>query len=161
MKKDLTNMGFEIIPFVGVGELRFGMTPTEIADILGVPLSKDVGRNYYEERVEYRSCADVVVSYDKNSNTAAEFGFGQTIRELSYMKQKIFLMPELDALRLLIDRDSNPYESVGFVIFPNLGISMTGFHDNDPDEKAVSVSEKGRLDRILTRIKNIKPFNLP
>jgi hypothetical protein len=63
-------------------------------------------------------------------------------------------------MRQLIDKDSNPCESVGFVIFPNLGISMTGFHDNDPDEKAVSVSKKGRLDRILTRVKNIKPGGL-
>jgi hypothetical protein len=158
---DLASTAFEIIPFAGVGELAFGMTPKEAAAILGAPLSGDISRNYHGERVEYRFRADMVMSYNKEADTAVEFGFGPAVKGLSYMGQGLFLMPELHALRWLMNEDGAPYVCAGFVIFPKLGVSLTGFHDNDSDEKAIAVSQKGGLDGVLSRARHVRPFRLP
>jgi hypothetical protein len=161
MSNDLTNMDFEIIPFVSVGKLTFGMAIDEIADILGMPLH--ISGNDDGERIEFRSVNyDIIVTYAKNSNTAVEFGFGKTAKGLSFKGQRLFVLPPLDVLNILINEDGLPYEVLGVIDFLGLGITASGFYDNDDSQKAVTVSENGRLNKIFECVKNsAKPFKLP
>jgi hypothetical protein len=46
-------------------------------------------------------------------------------------------------LEQLIIRDKNIFESDGFLIFMNLGITLTGFHDESEDDVAVTIFSKG------------------
>jgi hypothetical protein len=39
-----------------------------------------------------------------------------------------------------------PYEDVGYIIFYKLGIAVTGFHDNDESQKAITIFEEGYWD---------------
>jgi hypothetical protein len=160
MLNDLTTMKFEIVPFVSVGKLKFGMTVEEVMDILGMP--SHVNENDEGERVEFRSINyDILVTYDKKTRTAVEFGFGKTIKYLSFIRQNIFLLPTLEVLNILAKEDGSPYEALGIINFLNLGITVSGFHDNDDSQKAVTVSKENRLINIFDRVKeNAKPFKV-
>ncbi|MDR3324111.1 MAG: outer membrane protein assembly factor BamE [Zoogloeaceae bacterium] len=154
-------MEFEIVPFVGVENLRFGMTPQQVADILGAPSS--IGEGYYGERQEYRTDGnDLLVTYDEKDNTAVHFGFWPKMRGLSFKEKKLFQMPELEALAVLIKEDDSPYEVLGIINFLGLGITMSGFHEEDPSQKAVAVYKSGDLDSQFGSIKkHAIPFKLP
>ncbi|EIJ45150.1 hypothetical protein GWL_45900 [Herbaspirillum sp. GW103] len=56
----------------------------------------------------------------------------------------------------MVNLDGNPYESVGFIVLLNLGITLTGFHDDDIYQRAVTVFTRGRWDDLLQKL---KPFD--
>jgi hypothetical protein len=155
--KEASSNEFEIIPFIGVGNPRFGMTPEEAANILGAPSHV---RDHDGRRVEFRfGHHDLVISYDKDG-AIFHFGFGRRdMKYLSFKGIKFFQDPEFDVLAALMNEDDSPYESVGIVAFPKLGLWLTGFHDEDIDEKAVSIFRKGHLDEFRNA-KYAKPFDL-
>ena len=45
----------------------------------------------------------------------------------------------------------------GFIVLLNLGITLTGFHDDDIYQRAVTVFARGRWDGQLS---DLKPFDL-
>jgi hypothetical protein len=158
MTKELLSMEFEIVPFVGVGALRFGMTAKDVIVILGEAASNS--KSYLGNKVEFRpETNDLLVTYDDNG-LAIDFGFFPSERELSFKENKIFQMKGLDTLKEMLKYDSNPYEHLGIIYFLNLGIRLSGFHDDDFSQKSVTVSKKGRLDKI-SKEKYATRFKLP
>jgi hypothetical protein len=153
--KEASPNEFEIIPLVGLGKLRFGMTPEDVASIAGKPSIVDEG--YLGDRVETRYDTGVsVVSYDKVSNTVIHFGFGPKI-DASFKGERIFQMQESEALFLLAQEDNSPYESVGFIFFLKLGMAVNGFHDGDIDNKAISMYNEAGIQREVDGL-DLKPF---
>jgi hypothetical protein len=57
------NIDFEIKPYIGVGDLQFGMKQDEVARVLGLP--DQVSRNHLNQRVEFRSFMNVAFSSEK------------------------------------------------------------------------------------------------
>jgi len=54
--------------------------------------------------------------------------------------------------------DGSPFEIVGIIVSLNLGISMTGFlQDDEPGQKAIGVFAKGRFD---AKMEKMRPFKL-
>ncbi len=49
-----------------------------------------------------------------------------------------------------------PFENVGFVAFFKLGISVTGFHDDDDSQKAIVVYRAGRIDDWRSRFRPLQ-----
>lgn len=43
-------------------------------------------------------------------------------------------------LRALEEIAGEAFEMAGFMVFPSLGVSLTGFHDDDLDGKAMTIS---------------------
>jgi hypothetical protein len=60
-----------------------------------------------------------------------------------------------DAFPKLCRMDGAPQEVVGFIVLLSLGITMTGFHDFDEAQKAVTAFARGRLDFAKP---DMKPF---
>jgi hypothetical protein len=148
---------FEIIPLVGFGKLRFGMTPEVVASIAGKPLR--VREGYLGDRVETRYGTGVsVVSYDKVFNTVLHFGFGPEI-EASFKGKRIFQMQESEALFLLAQEDGAPYECLGSIFFLKLGMALSEFHGEDIDDrgKAISMYNEAGIQREVDGL-NLKPF---
>jgi hypothetical protein len=58
---------------------------------------------------------------------------------------------------LLLHLDPTPLESVGILIFPGLGVSTSGYHDDDEAQLSVTASRAGTWDEIL---KKARPPNL-
>ena len=51
-----------------------------------------------------------------------------------------------DPVGVLVRADPNPFEWVGFVIFLAIGVAVTGYHDGDRPQRAVTAFAPGRWD---------------
>jgi len=146
---------FEIDPYAGVGKLKFGMSPDEVAQSLGPP--DDVDIDAEGEIREYRNDNGLQTVYSTNDKRLVEVGFSSNISTLVFKKTALFTNKPLDVLRLLSAADKQPYELLGFIVLLNLGITLTGFHDKAADERAVTAFARGRWDSMQERL---KPFKL-
>ena len=136
-----------IHPYVGVGQLKFGMTPDEVAAILGPPEGSRPVASTGELR-ERREKSALQAVYAAGDRRLVELGFSPPIAGLEFDGVRLFTSPSHDALREILRRDPAPLADVGFVVFFDLGLSLTGFDDDDEDDKAVTVFDKGRWDEI-------------
>lgn len=147
MDRELT-----IKPYIGVDDLRFGIKPSDVVKIIGS--SVDIDKNFFGERTEDRE-PGILITYSKPDNLLVEFGFGRRVLGLKYNNMALFKEPPERILMSLIKDDGSPYERFGFIILLNLGITLTGFHDKDEDQRAVTVFSRGRWDVMKD---NLKPF---
>lgn len=150
----LMNSQFEIQPYSGVGDLRFGMNHVTIEKLIGTPIANEKG--FSGETTEYRRDNGLLTTYALNEDALVEVGFSRNILELEFDGDRIFTDPPKEIFRKLVNLDGNPYESVGFIVLLNLGITLTGFHDDDIYQRAVTVFTRGRWDGLLQKL---KPFD--
>ena len=59
-------------------------------------------------------------------------------------------------LSQLLKEDSCPYEYVGFVVLLDVGITLTGFHDGDVSQRAVTAFRQGRWDHLKNKFKRLR-----
>lgn len=146
---------FEIDPYIGVGKLKFGMTQDEVAQIVGKPDNVEIDSE--EEIREFRNENGLQTVYSEKDKHLVEIGFSSNITALSFHKTGLFTNAPLATLRVLNDADKQPFELLGFIVLLNLGITLTGFHDEATDERAVTVFTRGRWDSMR---KKLKPLSL-
>lgn len=140
-------MQYEIRPLVGVGDARFGMHPPEIAGIFGPPLSTRLTTR--GEREETRR--DITVRYD--STGVVEFAF---LPGCKLLIDGIDLFGVPDPVELLLKHDPEPRECFGFLVFRSLGVAVTGYHDEDQSQRAITTFTTGRW-RSMEQ--HFKPFS--
>ena len=128
-------------PYVGTNLVTFEMTPHQVEMAIGRP--QEVGQNSLGERDENRG--NVSVRYSLLDNKVCEISFLPSSKLL--FKGKL-LFEEMDLIDWLMTFDPKPYEFVGFLIFFELGITVTGFHESDESQKAITIFRKGRWDEI-------------
>jgi hypothetical protein len=144
-----------IVPLVGLGSIQFGMSPADVAAVLGQPTS------------ESRSDGDVELYYDNHMNCFFDqnsklFQIGATRRAKGLMLSStdIFATESFLVLRTIERNFGNCYEMLGFIVFPEAGITLTGFHDGDESQKAMTLFPKGLWDKYrseFTPISFLKP----
>jgi hypothetical protein len=134
---------FEIAPYTGVGDLRFGMSGQEVANILGPPMHRN--RNWKGEIEEYREGSKV-------------YYINETVAEIVLMPPAGALYKGIDLLGLvkpvdfLIADDPAPFEYMGTIVFLEIGLALTGFAEpNDPDT-TVTAFARGRWERLQSRL---------
>ncbi|MCP1573125.1 hypothetical protein RB25_11240 [Herbaspirillum rubrisubalbicans] len=146
---------FDIKPYLGAGDLRFGMSHAIVEELIGAATRKKTG--FLGETTEYRRENGLLTTYRLNTNELVEVGFSRNILELEYEGIKLYTDPPREVFRSLVNIDGNPYESVGFIVLLNLGMTLTGFHDDDDIyQRAVTVFARGRWDGEL---RDLKPFD--
>lgn len=145
---------FQIQSFVGALPLRFGMSADEIVKLVGEPDTRST--NYFgaPSFSYYASGLDLNVGFDKGSELATHFGFGR-LSSVRFKHLDIFGDPA--AWRAIVQMSSDCHEWVGFVICCDLGIQLSGFHDGDDNQLAISIFPKGDYDRHRPKF---KPFSL-
>lgn len=127
-------MMLEIHPAQGLGNLEFGMTMSEVGSILGQ--EKD------------RSIRDKVTElyFDNYLNLAFRdgvlFQIGAThyTKGITYKNIDVLSAEPLSVLKAMETAAGGAYEMYGFIVFLKLGVSLTGFHDDDLENKAVTVA---------------------
>jgi len=150
------NSKFEIYPLIGVGDIKFGMTSDQVADLIGLSDDYDIDESNSERR-EYRRDNGFQAVYSARTKKLVEMGFSSNILELSFNDIYVFSKPEADVVKQLIIIDQNPYILFGFIVLNKLGLTLTGFHDGNKNQKAVTVFSEGRWDSMKTFF---KPFSL-
>lgn len=139
---------FEIVSYVGAKPLLFGMTETQAQSVVGHPLKTSVN-NLGERNSQYELFS---VRYSPQNGTLVEVGFSSAAK-VTIHGLELFRQPE--AFPKFLREDSCPYEYFGFVILLDLGITLTGFHDNDPHQRAITAFERGRWDHLKGKFKKL------
>lgn len=138
-------MMFPIKSYISAGPISFGMEADEVVSALGAPVSQEITRS-----------GDTILRYN---------GFGITVSKMGVVE--LYFLPTEDvsvygidiygdkqAFQKLCALDTAPKEFLGFIVLPNIGITLTGFHDNDESQKAITVFAKGRWDQLSNEMKN-------
>ena len=149
-----TTTKFEIIPLSGAGNLSFGMTPIQVAQVLGAP--DQASTNHLKQRTEFRSFMNVAYTPDQQEKLC-HIGFGRQMEDITLKGINFFKSEPTEVLKKLMSIDGTPFLYMGFIVFLNLGITLTGFHDNDLSQKAITLFEQGAWDK---RIEKMKEFRL-
>lgn len=135
----------QIEPYAGVGPLRFGMSEAEISALIGEPslpkISRQDGEKWFFDHLtlvlEKRMIVEIGITRDANATLAG-----------------IDLFHDPGSFKKLCEIDSDPKEILGTIILFNLGISLTGFHDNDYDQLAATAFELGRWDSLRPQMRD-------
>lgn len=127
------NESFELYPLKGAGVIKFGMSEADVASLLGACDDCIIDNS---QLTEFR--ADMNFSYTKSANgELIHIGFGKYMNSVTFDGVNIFKShPDL-VIKKLIECDNAPYLSFGMVFFMKLGIYLTGFHDDDLDQKSL------------------------
>ncbi|MCL6655420.1 hypothetical protein A6R70_24425 [Agrobacterium rubi] len=127
-------MTAEIDPGQGLGNLEFGMTMSDVGCILG----QEKDRSIRDEVTE--------LYFENYLNLAfrdgALFQIGAThyTKGVTYKNIDVLSAEPLSVLKAMEVEDGEAFENYGFIVFLKLGVSLTGFHDDDLDNKAVTVA---------------------
>lgn len=145
-------MRFDIQPYVGALPVTFGMHREEVHQLLGPPESSfpiwdGSGISDSFDRARHN------VGYD-NAGTVRHVGFSPGAVELSIQGRLIWTPQEQsDPNPVFLALDPAPLEHVGFWIYLRIGVTTTGYHDDDPGQWSVTVFPPGAKDKSLPRAK--------
>lgn len=89
-------MEWEIIPFIGMGPIKFGMSPSEVAAVIGLPDSRDVDEMYLRE---YRATNLPIVSYENDRVTEIEAFYD--VENVKFCETNLFDQPGISILSFL------------------------------------------------------------
>lgn len=132
------NEPFELYPLIGAGKLKFGMTPEMVEHELGKPES--TSKNFKKERID--SFSFMSTGYLVDSHVLYHIGFGRQMTAITYQGINFFQDNPDKVIDQLMQYDNSPYLHLGFIVFLKLGLTLTGFHDGDTDQKAITVFDK-------------------
>jgi len=132
------------------------MIPTEVEQILGAP--DQVSTNHLKQRVEFRSFMNLAYTAGQQEKLC-HIGFGRQMEDITLNGINFFKNQPIEVLKKLVSIDGTPLLYMGFIVFLDLGIALTGFHDNDASQKAVTVFEKGSWDKRIGKMKEFQLSN--
>lgn len=136
-----------IEPYLSVGLLHFGMSQSEVIAAVGSP-----------KRIAQNNKGNLVLWYEGLNATIenhglVEVGF-EPEEEVSIFDIRPF--SELDGFSRLCELDGDPQEVWGFIVLEKLGITLTGFHDDDEAQRAITAFIRGRWNVLQSKM---KPFS--
>jgi hypothetical protein len=142
---------WKILPFVGMGPIRFGMSPAEVAAIVGPPQSVDEDVGYLRE---YRAVELPIVSYEDNVVTEIEAFHG--VENVTFRGGRIFDEPGLAILQFLEQENNGARMNVGIVLFKDIGITAGRLDQGTRGDHSITAFAQGLWDDRLARFKEIR-----
>lgn len=140
---------FDIKPYIGVGPLTFGMSPQEVADLIGPP--ERVLRNRKGGREEYRE--GIKVTYSPSAEEATDFVL---FPPATARYKGLDLLSHPDPLSVLVADDQSPREGMGITVFLDLGVTATGLNEHDSSDKTITAFARGRWDALKDQLHPLK-----
>ncbi len=133
----------EIRPFNSLGSLRFGQSDrSDCVACYGEP--KVIRTNH--EGIEEFHYKRFIFRFDSVTNLVRECTL---LPKASATIDGIKLTWDNEFLRKACDRDGNAKNVYGFIVLNNLGIAITGLHDKDKSQLAVTAFSRGDFDDLL------------
>lgn len=136
-----------IEPYERIGGLRFReATERDCITAFGPPPTKRTNRN---AECEYHYDGHIV-RFDTATGRFCELTLlPYTNATIHHAGQALRVTWDRVFLRQLCDLDGAPVEAYGFLIFPRLGVTITGLHDGDEPQLAITVFARGDFDEFL------------
>ena len=137
---------FKVLSGISVGNIVFDSDKTALLNAIGTPKT-DLNRRGINSMV-YDSCV-VLLENEK----VVEVSF-KDFSHIELMGIDFESMTHKETLNALYALDKNVYESLGFFVFTDLCVSLTGFEDQsgDTSDKAINFFVKGRWDSQLDQM---------
>lgn len=134
-----------IVPFTSINSLRFGKaTQEDCISAFGNPV---VSRKNKKGMIEYEY-SDKILRFDPSRNSTL---FECTLLPLTEsVVSDISITWDKTFLRAVCILDGNPIDLYGFIVLRNLGLAITGIHDDDISQLAITVFQEGAFDALLT-----------
>lgn len=144
MGKKMPPPAFDISPYVGPLPLRFDMRRHDVPACFGVPAKPFRADDWFGSvRVGYTEAQEV-----------ADVGFGPRDVTLSFSGKRLWDDERIDdPMPLLLQHDPEPMAFYGFIVFLKIGVTCTGFHDDDSSQRAITVFRRGLWDRFIPKAK--------
>ncbi|WP_441899868.1 hypothetical protein [Pedobacter psychrotolerans] len=131
---DILNQEFNIVPYQSVGPIRFGMSRKEIETLFGKP-QKEIKDMLERSELIY---GDLSIKLAKKSGVnEVSFSKDPSIN-LTYNDLNIF---QTEDIIKKLDQIEKPFNTVGFKVFFEIGLALTGF-SKKKDDKTASVFAK-------------------
>lgn len=127
-------MTLEICPDQGLGDLKFGMTVGEVRSVLGQELDRSVRDEITE--IYFENYLNLAFRND----ALYRIGATRYSSGITYKNTDIFAAEPLSVLKAMEAEAGGAFEMYGFIVFPKLGLSVTGFDDDDVENKAMTIS---------------------
>ncbi|KQN86306.1 hypothetical protein ASF03_21785 [Rhizobium sp. Leaf68] len=143
-----SEMNWEITPFIKMGPVHFGMSPVEVAAIIGEPEFADEDVGYLRE---YRAIDVPIIVYENDMVTEIE-AF-QEVTNVIFRGKRSFEEPGLEILRYLEQENGGASVNVGTILFKNIGITSSFLDQSDGSDRSVTAFAKGLWDDRSSRFK--------
>lgn len=131
-----------VLPYKSVSNVLFGASKADCIATLGVPEKSGLNREGLEE-LKY---SGLIVRIDPSLDRVMEFTLlpfcEGTIEGIEITWDKPFLFQ-------LCQIDGEPREVFGFIVLPKIGVAVTGIHDGDSSQLAMTVFPKEAFDELL------------
>lgn len=132
-----------VVPYQSFGPLGFGKSSkSDCVAALGEPRKASKDR----EGVEEFHYSGFIIRFDPTTSTVREVTL---LPRTAASIDDIHLTWDHDFLRRACDRDGSPRDVHGFIVLENLGIAVTGIHDNDESQLAITAFSRGGFDDLL------------
>jgi len=144
-------MDWAVKPLVGIGDITFGMPPNDVLREMGVSPSRTKNSSN-KERINFDDNLERNITFSFQDGILCELGVAKENRFASIYGMPVFSDP-LRTLEKLKRKVSFVYEMLGFLIFDEIGITLTGFHDGAIEDQAVTAYASGRWNKIIPKAK--------
>lgn len=136
-------MSLEIKSYTSIDDLRFeNATKNDAISSFGKP---SVERKTRLGNVEYKY-NDFILRFDSLTSMLLECTLlpyvKATINGIKVTWDKAFL-------KKICELDGTPKNSYGFIVLGKLGLAITGIHDSDESQLAITIFHKSELDEFL------------
>lgn len=146
-------MKFDIIPFKQCGPLIWTMSSTEVSGALGAP--EHVSKNCAGHRVEFRFQRTASFIFDKLTGMLVEVSCSGSPSDLVLDAEDLVAGDSELIVQSLCKKDAGALQGYGSIVFPVLGIALTGYVPEDLEIRSASAFAPGRWDAMS---KMMKPF---
>jgi hypothetical protein len=146
-------ISLDLVSFVGAIPIYFGMPRMAVLEILGPP-------GFTGENSAGQTCdswgpdLELCLGY-RPENAVDHIGLRPGVFETRFQGEVIWPANSgpsaQDPNVILLRFEPQPLEYVGFLIFPTLGITTAGFHDDDPGQRSIVLYPAGRWDAFLKK----------
>lgn len=153
-----------IEPYVGAGPLKFGMSPADVAAILGPPESTseisasfalagqdDMAEAFRDRTTEVRVGADrktILPKLDYVKGKLVSIDFSPSTRDLELNGTRLFKLKPKERIVQLIESSGTVFQSFNGYIFLDFGLSMASV-ENARSNPTICVFAKGDFDSLI------------
>ncbi len=142
-------------PYVGIGDVQFGMARSDIHRILGLP-SRSKKSRFSDEVTDFWCDNGLQLVFSSDSGQLLEISLYPNLQETEINGIKVFNEPGRQVYNNLCKADGDPRETVGVVILFSYGVAITGFLNADDDQKSITAFNAGRWNKDDKSLKKLK-----
>lgn len=133
-----------------MGSLRFGMSPSAVANLIGAPEGVDQEEG---DLREFRAVDRPILTYDREKLVEIEAFYD--VPDVTYQGMDVFGVPGFDCLRALETANGGALHNVGIILFAQIGLTCGRLDEEAPGDHSITAFAPGLWDRRHERFKPI------